>query len=41
LVAGYDVLVKRKVDDLLKQEGVRMSVATGGDVPQRPGSVRI
>jgi hypothetical protein len=39
---GYDVLVKLKLDELLlEQEGVQLSVATGGDVPQRPGSVRI
>ena len=27
---GYEVLVKLKVDDLLEQEGVQMSVAAGG-----------
>ena len=38
---GYEVLVKLKVDELLEQEDVQMSVAAGGDVPPRPGSVRI
>jgi Replication initiator protein A len=28
---GYEVLVKLKMDDLLEQEGVRMSVAAGGN----------
>ena len=38
---GYEVLVKLKVDDLLEQEDVQMSVAAGGDVAQKPCSVRI
>jgi hypothetical protein len=37
----YEVLVKLTVDELLEQEDVQISVATGGDVPPRPGSVRI